>query len=64
MLMVCLNLDFQRPESRQLCQMSQTLGGLTPYDYITKCWQKALERFHLNPNHHTVGLNMLKSQHV
>ena len=33
------------------------LSGLTPYEYIGKCWQKEPERFRLNPHHHTVGLN-------
>src|SRR5215213_3526382 len=35
----------------------KTLRGLTPYEYISKCWQKEPERFRLNPHHHTVGLN-------
>jgi transposase InsO family protein len=35
----------------------KTLQGLTPYEYIIKCWQKEPERFHTNPCHHTVGLN-------
>jgi hypothetical protein len=42
----------------------KTLRKLTPYEYIMKCCQKALERFQLNPNRHTVGLNMLESQHA
>jgi hypothetical protein len=33
------------------------LRGLTPYEYIIQCWQKAPERFKANPGHHTVGLN-------
>ena len=33
------------------------LSGLTPYEHISKCWQKEPERFRLNPHHHTVGLN-------
>jgi hypothetical protein len=36
----------------------KTLQGLTPSEYIIKCWQKEPERFHTNPCHHTVGLNM------
>ena len=34
------------------------LQGLTPYEYIIKCWQKEPERFTLNPCHHTLGLNI------
>ena len=33
------------------------LHGLTPYEYIMKCWQKEPERFRINPSHHIVGLN-------
>jgi hypothetical protein len=33
------------------------LKGLTPYEYICKCWQKEPERFTVNPCHHTLGLN-------
>lgn len=33
------------------------LHGLTPYEYIIRCWQKEPERFKINPTHHTVGLN-------
>ncbi len=35
----------------------KTLQGLTPYEYIIRCWQKEPKRFHINPAHHTVGLN-------
>ena len=35
----------------------KTLKGLTPYEYICKCWQKEPERFTVNPCHHTLGLN-------
>lgn len=35
----------------------KTLKGLTPYQYIFKCWQKEPERFILNPIHHKMGLN-------
>ncbi len=35
----------------------KTLNGLTPYEYILKCWQNEKERFKLNPNHYTLGLN-------
>ncbi len=33
------------------------LRGLTPYEYISRCWQKEPERFRLNPHHHSMGLN-------
>jgi transposase InsO family protein len=33
------------------------LRGLTPYEHISKCWQKEPERFRHNPHHHNVGLN-------
>jgi transposase InsO family protein len=33
------------------------LRGLTPYEYISKCWQKESERFRLNPHHLSMGLN-------
>ncbi len=35
----------------------KTLNGSTPYEYIVNCWQNEKERFKLNPNHHTLGLN-------
>jgi transposase InsO family protein len=34
------------------------LRGLTPYEHISKCWQKEPERFRLNPHHHSMGLNI------
>ena len=36
----------------------KTLKGLTPYQYIIKCWKKEPERFIVNPHHHKVGLNI------
>jgi hypothetical protein len=36
----------------------KTLQGLTPYEYIAKCWQKEPERFTVNPCHHTLGLTI------
>lgn len=36
----------------------KTLQGLTPYEYIIKCWQKEPDRFKINPAHHKVGLNI------
>jgi transposase InsO family protein len=35
----------------------KTLQGLTPYEHISKCWQKEPERFKVNPDHHSMGLN-------
>src|SRR5262245_20495516 len=35
----------------------KTLKGLTPYEYICRCWQKEPERFTTNSYHHTLGLN-------
>jgi len=35
----------------------KTLKGLTPYEQISKCWQKEPERFKFNPHHHTMGQN-------
>jgi transposase-like protein len=34
----------------------KTLKGLTPHEYIIKCWQNEPKRFIVNPNHHTMGL--------
>jgi hypothetical protein len=35
----------------------KTLKGLTPYEYICKCWTSQPERFRLNPLQKTPGLN-------
>ena len=35
----------------------KTLKGLTPYEFICKCWTKEPERFRLNPIHQMPGLN-------
>ena len=35
----------------------KTLKGLTPYEYIFKCWRNQKERFKLDPNHYTLELN-------
>jgi len=40
----------------------KTLKGLTPYEFIIKIWQKEPEQFIINPNHHNLGLNMLKQK--
>jgi transposase-like protein len=36
----------------------KTLKGLTPYEFICKCWTKEPERFMLNPTHQMPGLNI------
>lgn len=36
----------------------KTLKGLTPYEFICKCWTSEPERFILNPLHQMPGLNM------
>ena len=36
----------------------KTLKGLTAYEFIIKCWQTEKKRFKINPNHHTLGLNI------
>ncbi len=35
----------------------KTLKGLTPYEFIVKCWTSEPERFILNPLHQMPGLN-------
>jgi transposase-like protein len=35
----------------------KTLKGLTPYEFICKCWTTQPERFNLNPLHQMPGLN-------
>ena len=35
----------------------KTLNGLTPYEFICKCWTSQPERFTLNPLHQMPGLN-------
>jgi len=36
----------------------KTLGGLTVYEFICKCWQKEPDRFTLDPIHQMPGLNI------
>jgi transposase InsO family protein len=36
----------------------KSLGGLTPYEYVIKTWQKEPKRFKINPCHYTMGLNI------
>ncbi len=36
----------------------KTLKGLTSYEFIIKTWQSEPDRFIINPNHHTLGLNI------
>jgi Integrase core domain len=35
----------------------KTLRGLTPHEYICKCWTQNPDQFRLNPFHHKLGLN-------
>ena len=42
-----------------LVQGLKTLKGLTPYEYICKCWTSQPERFKLNPLQKMPGLNSL-----
>ena len=35
----------------------KTLSGLTPYEYICKCWTAEPNRFIFNPIHQMPGLN-------
>jgi hypothetical protein len=36
----------------------KTLKGLTPYEYICKCWTKEPQRFTSNPHHQSPGANI------
>ena len=36
----------------------KTLGGLTAYEFICRCWQKQPDRFTLDPIHQMPGLNI------
>jgi len=36
----------------------KTLKGLTPYEFICKCWTKEPQRFTSNPHHQTTGPNI------
>ncbi len=36
----------------------KTLKGLTPHEYLCKCWTEQPEQFKLKPTHHTLGLNI------
>jgi transposase InsO family protein len=35
----------------------KTLRGLTPYEYICKCWTENPDQFRFSPSHHMLGLN-------
>ena len=35
----------------------KTLNGLTPYEFICKCWTKEPQRFTSNPHHQIPGPN-------
>jgi transposase-like protein len=36
----------------------KTLKGLTPFEYVAKCWTEEPNRFKVNPTHHSPGLNI------
>ena len=36
----------------------KTLKGLTPHEFIVKCWTEEPNRFNVDPNHHSTGLNI------
>ncbi len=36
----------------------KTLKGLTPFEFIAKCWTNEPERFNKSPFHHSAGLNI------
>jgi transposase InsO family protein len=36
----------------------KTLKGLTPFEYVSKCWTEQPKRFRLSPTHHFPGLNI------
>ncbi len=36
----------------------KTLRGLTPFEYVMKCWTDEPKRFYENPSHHFPGLNI------
>ena len=39
----------------------KTLGGLTAYEFICRCWQKEPDRYTLDPIHQMPGLIRLRS---
>ena len=44
-------------DAYNLARRLKTLKGLTPFEYIVKCWTEKPKQFKLNPNHHFPGLN-------
>jgi hypothetical protein len=40
-----------------LARRLKALKGLTAYEFIVRCWQNDKERFKIDPNHDTLGLN-------
>ncbi len=42
----------------------KTLGGLTAYEFICKCWQKDPDRFTLDPIHQMTGLSTRAYPHI
>ncbi len=48
-------------EAYNYAKRLKTLKGLTPFEFITKCWTQEPERFTKEPFHHSVGLNNVNS---
>ena len=44
-----------------LAKRLKTLGGLTVYEFVCRCWQKEPFRFTLDPTHQMPGLNTFAS---
>ena len=39
-------------DARNFAKRLKTLNGLTPFEYVSKCWTSEPERFRLSPAHH------------
>ncbi len=44
-------------DANNFAKRLKTLKGLTPFEYIAKCWATEPKRFTENPFHHSAGLN-------
>lgn len=49
--------DLQFHGAYNFARRLKTLKGLTPYEFICKCWTTEPNRFKLNPFDHMPGLN-------
>jgi hypothetical protein len=52
-------LTFKQSSAYHYARRLKTLKGLTPYEYICKCWTSQPERFKLSPLQQMPGLNTL-----